>query len=165
MTIDTLKRILIFLVLCLVQSLVLNRIHLFACATPLIYVYFILLFPRNYPKWGLLLWSFALGLCVDMFANTPGMASASLTLIGALQPYVLELFLPRDADENLRPGLATLGTGKYLTYAAILLVGYCLVFFSLEALTFFNWLQWLECIGGSSLLTIVLVMTLESARR
>lgn len=60
MTIDLLKRTGWFLVFVLAQALVLGRIHLFNCATPLLYVYFVTSFPRNYPKWGTLLWSFML---------------------------------------------------------------------------------------------------------
>ena len=94
MAIDTLRRALVFVVLCLVQALVFNHIHLFGYATILLYVYFVVMLPRNYPRWAALLWSFALGLSVDMFTNTPGMAAAALTLTGFLQPYLLQLFRP-----------------------------------------------------------------------
>ena len=165
MAIDTLRRALVFVLLCLVQAVVLNQIHLFGCATPLLYVYFVIMFPRNYPKWASLLWSFALGLSIDMFSNTPGLAAASLTLVGALQPYLLELFLPRDAEENIKSSMATLGWSKFLTLTSIIVFIYCVVFFSLEALNFFNWLLWLECIGGSTILTIALILTLDSLRK
>ena len=42
MNIDFLKRLLWFTVLIVVQVFVLNHIHLFAVATPLLYIYFIL---------------------------------------------------------------------------------------------------------------------------
>ena len=54
------------------------------------------MFNRNFPKWGILLWCFALGLCVDIFSNTPGVAAAAMTLTAAIQPYVLNLFTQRD---------------------------------------------------------------------
>lgn len=54
MSIDTLKRAALFVVFILVQTMILGRIHLFGFATPLLYVYFVLLFPRNYPKWGIM---------------------------------------------------------------------------------------------------------------
>ena len=73
------KRILGFALLCLAQALVLNRIHLFSFATPLLYVYMVLLFRRNYPHWGVLIWCFFMGLVVDSFSNTPGLATASMT--------------------------------------------------------------------------------------
>ena len=93
MTIDLLRQLGVFAVLCLAQAFVFNRIHLFGCATPLIYIYMIIKLERNYPKWGILLWSFALGVTVDALSNTPGVAAASLTLIGAVQPYFMELFV------------------------------------------------------------------------
>jgi hypothetical protein len=93
------------------------------------------------------------------------MASASLTLIGALQPYLLELFLPRDAEENIKSSAATLGWPKFSTFTIILVFIYCLVFFSIEALSFFNWLLWLESVVGSAVLTIALILTLDSLRK
>ena len=101
MALDLFKRLLFFAVLLVVQALVLNHIHLFNCATPLLYVYLVLLFPRNFPKWAILLWSFALGLCVDTFTNTPGVAAGAMTLIGVLQPYIFEPFIPRDGAHLL----------------------------------------------------------------
>ncbi len=162
---DTLRRILVFMALLLAQVLVLNRIQLFHCATPLLYVYFAIMFPMGFPRWAALLWSFALGLAVDVFSNTPGMASASMTLVGLLQPYLLPLFLPRDADEHIRSAASTLGWGKFTTLAVILVLIYCLVFFSLEAFSFFNWLHWLGCVVGSAALTILLILTMETLRR
>ena len=165
MAIDTLKRAFIFLLLCLMQALVFNRVQLFNCATPLLYVYFLLMFPMAYPKWAVLLWSFALGVTIDMFANTPGMAAASMTLIGALQPYLLPLFVPRDAEENISSSASSLGWGKFSAMTVIIVLLYCLAFFSLEAFNYFNWQHWIACVGGSTLLTILLILTLETIRK
>lgn len=165
MNIDFLHRLLLFVVLLLAQALVLNHIHLFSCATPLLYIYFVLSFERNYPRWGVLVWSFLLGLCVDVFSNTPGVAAASMTLVGLLQPYVLELFLQRDSDDNLRPGIATLDFTPYLAYALLLTLAYCLVFFTAEMFTFFNWAQWGLNIGGSMLLSIILILVVDNLRK
>lgn len=165
MLLDTLQRLFFFALFVLAQGLVLNRIQLFHCATPLLYVYFAIIFPRNYPQWAMLLWCFMLGLCIDMFANTPGLAAASVTFIALLQPYLLQLFLPRDADEHMPTSAATLGFGKFATLATILVLLFCLVFFALEAFNFYDWQQWLLSVGGSALLTLVLIFTLESLRR
>ena len=117
MSADLLKRLGWFVLLFLAQTIVLGRIHLFHYATPLLYVYFVTMFPRNYEKWAILLWSFQLGMCIDIFSNTPGLAAASLTVIAAIQPYYLELFVPRDSAENLQPTMATIGPLKYTYYA------------------------------------------------
>ena len=164
MSIELLKRALLFIVLVLAQALVLGRIHLFGCATPLFYVYFVLLFPRNYPKWGVLLWSFALGLIVDMFYNTPGMAAASMTLIGAIQPYYFEMFISRDVAENLQPSMDNIGWVKYFYYSLVLVTIYCLVFFTLDVFTFYNWLEWIKCVVGSSAITLLMILTFETVR-
>jgi rod shape-determining protein MreD len=165
MAIDTLRRALHFVVLCLLQALVFNHVHLFGYATVLLYVYFVVIFPRSYPRWAILLWSFALGLSVDIFADTPGMAAASLTLVGVLQPYLLELFRPRDAVENIKSSVAALGFSKFLTLASILVFVHCLVFFTIESFGFFNWLEWLLTVVGTTVLTLVVLLTVESIRK
>ena len=165
MNVDFLKRLLWFVVLILAQVFVLNHIHLFAVATPLLYVYFILLFPRNYPQWAILLWGFLMGRIIDTFSHTPGVASGSLTFIAALQPFILQPFIPRDSSDDFQPGMDTLGVPQYTWYAAILTLIYNVVFFSLEMFSFFNVLEWLECIGGSSLLTLILILVIENVRR
>ena len=147
------------------QALVLNHINLYGCATPFLYVYFILLFRRDFPKWAVLLWSFFLGLCIDIFSNTPGVAAASTTFLGLLQPYLLNLFVPRDKADDLLPSMKSLGVARYVYYVIISVLIYNLLFFSIEAFSFFNWQQWLCNIGGSTALTIILILTIESVRR
>ncbi len=162
MNYELLKRFGAFVLLCLVQSMILNQIHLFGVATPLLFVFFAITFRRNYPKWAILVWCFMMGLCVDTFSNTPGVGSASLTLLGAVQPYLLELFTPRDSAEDMRPTMKTMGVAKYGYYAIICTIILNVTFFALEAFSFFNWQQWLLCVGTSTLLTIVLVITIEN---
>lgn len=165
MIIDTFRRLSVFIALLLVQVLVLNHVFLFGWATILLYVYFVVMFPRNYPRWAILLWSFAMGLSVDMFANTPGMAAASLTIVGFIQPYLLELFIPREAPENLRTAAATLGLSKFTIFASMLVFVHCLLFFSIETFTSFHWQHWLLSIGGSTFLTLALLIAVELVRK
>ena len=165
MGVNLLKGISFFILLLLLQVLVFNHIHLFGWATPLLYVYVMLLFRRNYPKWGILLCGFLGGVCVDLFSNTPGLASASMTLLGLIQPYALLVFLPRESPEDLQPSVKSLGYLSFFSYALILLLLYCIVFFTLEAFNFFDWFQWLKCVGGSTAITLVLLLAIENFRR
>ena len=165
MSADFFKRLGWFILFFLAQVIVLGRIHLFHYATPLFYVYFVAMFPRNYPKWSVLLWSFLLGLIIDIFSNTPGLAAASLTVIAAIQPYYLEIYVPRDSADNLQPSMKTLGPLKFGHYIVFLVLLYCLLFYSLEMFTFFNVFYWLMCVVGSTLLTLVLIFTFEIAKR
>ena len=133
MNTEILKRLLAFVLLCLVQALILNRIRLFGFATPLLPVYFVITFHRGYPKWAILTWSFLLGLCLDSFSNTPGVAAASMTLVALLQPYLLEPFVPRDSTDDLKVSVRSLGWGKFASLSFLLVVIYVAVFFTLEA--------------------------------
>lgn len=164
MTADLLKRVQWFIIIVLAQVLVLGRIHLFNYATPLFYVYFVLLFPRNHPKWAVLVWSFMLGLLIDIFSNTPGLSSFSLTLIAAVQPYAFELFVPRDSDENLVPSAKALGPSKFGFYVSMLVFLYCVVFYTLEIFSIANWEQWVFCVVGSTLITLLLIGAIEYSR-
>ena len=165
MKIDVLQRVGLFLLLLLVQVLVLNGMQLFGCAVPLLYVYFVIMFPRNYPRWAILLWSYFMGVCNDMFANTPGVAAASLTLTGFLQPWIVELSVPREAEEDLKTSAATLGMGKFALLSLLLTMVFCLTFFTLESFQFSNISYWLACVGGSTVLTWAVIMALESLRK
>ena len=165
MNIDFVERIILFFVLLLAQALVFNNIHLFNCATPLLYIYFVLHFPRNYPRWAVLIWCFAMGLGVDMFANTPGVAAASMTLVGMLQPSWFSIFIPRDSADDLVPSPRTVVATSFFYYVLLLVFLYSVVFFTLEAFNFFNWMQWLMNIGGSTVLTMCLIMAVENVRK
>ena len=164
MSIDFLKRALFFVVFVLAQALVLGRIHLFHYATPFLYIYFVTMFPRNYPKWGILTWAFMLGLIIDIFSNTPGIASASLTAIAAIQPYFFSLFVPRDSVETLEPSIVNIGPTKYSYYVVTLVSLYCLLFYTLEMFSFDNAIEWVKCVVGSLLITLVLIFTFEIAK-
>ena len=106
-----------------------------------------------------------MGLLIDVFSNTPGVATASMTFMGLIQPYLLGFFLQRDSPDDLKPTMKSLGFTKFVLYTLISVVLYCILFFTLETFNFFNWLQWLECIGGSAALTIILIIVIENLRK
>ncbi|MFZ1237063.1 MAG: rod shape-determining protein MreD [Prevotella sp.] len=165
MTIDVLKGILLFAVLLLLQVLVFNHIHLFGYATPLLYIYSMMLFRRNFPKWMILVFGFLGGLMIDVFSNTPGLSAASLTLLGLLQPYILILFMPRDSSDDLQPSIKSLGNASFIGYLFVLVFIYCLIFFTLEGFNFFNWIYWIKCVVGSTVITFIFLLAIENLRR
>ena len=50
MKIETIRHLFTFIILCLAQVLVFNHVTLLGCATPLLYVYFIMMFRRDFPN-------------------------------------------------------------------------------------------------------------------
>ena len=165
MNIDFIHRIGLMIFFILVQVLILNHIHLFNVATPLVYVYFILLFPRNQQRWVSILLAFFLGLILDSFSNTPGETAFALTLTAFLQPYFLSLYLERDNSDNFTPSMAKMGFMKYATYVLLLTFIFCFTLFTLEAFSFFNWAQWLLCILGSWGVTSLIIIAIDSVRK
>lgn len=159
------RRLILLILLCLAQALVFNRFQLLHCATPLIYIYFVILFPKNEVRGFVLLWSFLLGVIVDSFSNTPGVATMSLTATAFLQPYLLMLFLPRDADPDMDVSARSLGWGKFTAFSSIIIVVFCLLFFMLESFSFFQWLDWILATVGSSIITLLLILIIESFRK
>lgn len=165
MNIDFIHRIGLMVFFILVQVLILNHIHLFNVATPLVYVYFILLFPRNQQRWVSILLAFFLGLILDSFSNTPGETAFALTLTAFIQPYFLSLYLERDNSDNFTPSMAKMGFMKYATYVLLLTFIFCFTLFTLEAFSFFNWAQWLLCILGSWGVTSLIIIAIDSVRK
>ena len=66
-----------FILLLIAQILIFNRIDLFGFINPFPYVLFIILYPVNGNKSGLLAASFLLGLLMDMFWNSGGVHAAA----------------------------------------------------------------------------------------
>ena len=116
-------------------------------------------------KWAMLVWAFVMGITLDIFANTPGVCAASLTLAAMAQPSLLELFVTREGDSDFIPSRLVMGKKPFFNYVALFVVAYCMVFFTLEMFSFFNFLKWLECVLGSTVLTVALIMAVDSLRR
>lgn len=165
MTSSSIRHTLAVLFICLIQVLVLNHIHLFHCATPLLIVYPMLFLPRRMPQWALLCTGFAIGLFIDMFTNTPGVGAASMTATALFRPHVLNVCMQHEDDEDVSPSRRLLGTASYLLYASLLTGMFCLMYFTLEAFGFFHWLHWLSYIAGSTVFTLALIMVIESIRK
>ena len=70
-----------------------------------------------------------------------------------------------DAAEDLKPSIHTLGFTKFCFFTFCLTLLYCTVFFVLETFNFFNWVQWLLQVGGSTLVTFVMIITFDSVSK
>lgn len=157
-------KILWMIALWAIQVLVFNQIHILGCITPLISVYFLLLFPKNTSRSILLLWGFIAGILIDVFSGTPGVVSASMTLAAFFLPPLLKLLVSKDTPEDLVPSIRSMGKWKFFQLLFLLTLLHHVTFFLLEAFSFFNWEVLLISMGGSIALSLLLMMTLEFAR-
>ena len=79
-----------FILLLAAQVLIFNRIDLFGFINPFPYVLFIILYPVNGNKSGLLAASFFLGLLMDMFWNSGGVHAAACVVLAYYRPAIFK---------------------------------------------------------------------------
>ena len=165
MSIDIFKKVLLFIILVLSQILVLNHIHLFGCAVPLLYVYFILLFNRYYPRWALLLWGFLLGLLIDIFGNTPGLNASAATFLALVRNPLLRSQTMRDVADDFTPSVRTMGFSPFARYVVAGVFLHILFLQLLDAFSFARWMPLLWKVLTDTAATLVCVAGVEMMRR
>jgi hypothetical protein len=79
-----------FILLLMAQVLIFNRINLFGYINPFPYILFIILYPVNGNRYGLLVSSFFLGIIMDMFSNSGGVHAASCLILANYRPYIFK---------------------------------------------------------------------------
>lgn len=158
-------RILWLIVLVLVQVLVLNNVNLFGYITPYLYIYLILKMEVEESRNSVMLWSFACGLLVDTFSNTPGLNAAASVLLAFVRIYILRLFASRDSIEQGAPSIRSLGLATFSKYVAVS------VFLHHTALVWLSYFT-LSSFGDisiriilSSLFTIIFILLIDNVKK
>ena len=106
----------VFLLLVVLQEFVFDNINLGGVVNPYIYIMFIIMLPLDTPGWMLLLLGFGTG--------------------AAVRPTVVGLLLGKDlVYEGGIPTAGRVGTGKFLRYAAMMVLLFNIPFFILEDLS------------------------------
>ncbi len=150
-----------FVGLALLQALVLNQMHVNGYAMSFLYIYFILKFQTKIGRNELMLWSFAIGLTVDMFSNTCGMNAAAATCLAFCRMTFLKLVTLRDMDESFRPGIKTLGFGPFVRYVLLSSSLFCTLLLLIDAFSFFNIFVLLFKIISSIVATMLCIICAE----
>lgn len=150
-----------FVGLVLLQVLVLNQMHVGGYATPFYYIYFILKFNSRAGRNNLMLWSFVLGLTVDMFGNTPGMNAAAATCLAFFRTPLIRLVTLRDMEEGFRPGVKSMGFSSFLRYSLLASALFSAVLWLIDTFSFFNPTELLMKIMTSTLSTWICMLCAE----
>jgi len=79
-----------FILLLAAQILIFNNINFLGYINPYPYMLFIILYPVNGNKYGLLLASFFLGIIMDMFCNSGGVHAAACVVLAFFRPYIFK---------------------------------------------------------------------------
>ncbi len=160
-----LPRVLWIIGLILAHTLVFNHIHLMGYATPMPYVYALIILPHGTARWIYVVLGFCIGIVIDILSNTVGAAAAALTLVGLVTPLLLRTFAPDDKlEEEFTPSIKTMQWGGFLKLAVVVTLIHTLVFFLLETFSLFDVLEILIKVGSSTALTVIFMMTFEKLR-
>ncbi|MBO5455025.1 MAG: rod shape-determining protein MreD [Muribaculaceae bacterium] len=159
----TLQFLLLGFILVLAQVVVFNHICLFNVAVPMVFFYLIIRLPITLSINWVLTIGFFLGLIVDIFSDTYGMNALACTIEAMLRRPILRLYVPREEDlTRPEPSMYSLGTSAYLKYLLTMTLLYCTLIFLIEAFTFFNPIQLGLRIVTSTMLSMVLMLGIDS---
>ena len=79
-----------FILLLAAQVLIFNNINFLGFVNPFPYILFIILYPVNGNKYGLLAASFLLGLLIDMFLNSGGVHATACLILAYYRPAIFK---------------------------------------------------------------------------
>ncbi|MDO4211450.1 MAG: rod shape-determining protein MreD [Bacteroidales bacterium] len=154
-----------FLGLLLMQVLVFNHMHFLGYATPMPFIYMLLIMHNETPRWVYIILGFTLGLLIDIAANTIGECASVATLLGLITPHLLNAFSPSDrGDDGFFPSAITMKWGGFLSYVTAASFVLCSLFFIIENFSFFHLGDLLLDIISSSAITILIICAIEQVR-
>lgn len=154
-----------FIVLVLLQALVLNHIHFEQYATPLFYIYFLLKINSGNSRKGLMLWAFAIGLCIDIFSNTPGLNAATSVLTAFCRPWILRIFSLRETTDNFEPGIYQMGFAPFFRYALTIVILHAVILNMLDTFSLAKPQVLILKIVSDAVITLIFILCVDSVRR
>jgi rod shape-determining protein MreD len=120
-----------FILAVVAQVLVCNHIDFMGYINPLVYIYFILLFPLNANRSLFLVIAFIFGLTVDMFSDTGGAHAAACLIIAYIRPFILR-FSFGISYEHQSVKLENTAFGQRMVYITTMTLIHHFFFFILE---------------------------------
>lgn len=133
----TLRYLLLFVVAVALQLFVFDSLNLGPYVNPLVYIVFIVLLPMKTLPVAVLGMGLALGVCMDAFTGTAGLHTIATLFTSYSRQFLLNVIVGKEyVVEGGIPSVKSIGTGKFLRYASIVVFAQCIVFFTFEAM---NW--------------------------
>ncbi|MBC7606296.1 MAG: rod shape-determining protein MreD [Burkholderiales bacterium] len=148
-----------FILLLAAQVLLFNNMNFLGYINPYPYILFIILYPVNGNKTGLLIASFILGIIMDMFSNSGGVHAAACLLLANYRPYIFKFSFGL-SYEYQTVKLNDVLTPERFSFILIAVVIHHVTLFLLEVFRLnFIWEIFLKTIF-STLFTIIICITI-----
>lgn len=144
-----------FILLLAVQVVIFNNFNFLGYINPFPYILFIILYPVNGNKYGLLAASFFLGLIMDLFCNSGGVHAAACLTLAYFRPFIFKFSFGLSYEyQTVR--LNDILTPERFSFILLAVIIHHLTLFVLEVFTFeFLWDIILRTIV-STLFTIII---------
>lgn len=160
-SLSIIKETLLFVVLVLLQILLFSRIIVFGVALPLVYIYYLIKLPIGRNHLFVVIISFIMGAIIDLFMNTPGVNATALTIVGVLRGIILNLFYVKIELEGYIPSIYSF-TSAFIKYVFSMVVIHQVVLFLVDSLALHDLPTTLVRIGASSVLTLIIIFTIDA---
>ncbi len=144
-----------FILLLAVQIIIFNNMNFLGYISPYPYILFIILYPVNGNKSGLLAASFFLGLCMDIFSNSAGFNTAACVILAYYRPYLFK-FAFGLSYEYQTIKLNDVLTPERFTFILLSVLIHHIILFALEAFKFILILDILLRTVASSVFTLII---------
>ncbi|MGB5321558.1 rod shape-determining protein MreD [Lutimonas sp.] len=155
---DNINNALLFIGLILLQIIVLNNINFLGYINPYFYIFFIFLYPIKKDDASVLILSFFLGLCIDIFSDSGGINAAATLFIAFIRIPILQSVIGKREIDYGTMTLFKLPFPKMFLYVVILTVIHHFIVFGME---YFKWSKFGIILLNTvltSIFTIILTM-------
>jgi len=152
----TIRLILLFVLLLILQVFVLNNINFLGYINPYLYIAFVFYFPIKNNRFSILLWSFLLGILVDFFSDSGGIHALAITTIAYLRLFFIRMFFKKLPSDYIFFDLQTEAFGKVFNYIITLTVIHHFILFAFTNFSFQNFSNVLINTLFSSIFTLIL---------
>ena len=151
------------MLLVIAQAVIFNNLVLFNVALAFVFIYLIIGMPITTSTNVVMLTGFFLGLCVDIFQDTPGLNAMACTLIAFIRRPIFHLYVPSDEDlSGRRITIRSIDTPTYLKYMLTMTLIYCITVFLIEAFSFFSIERLVTRILASTIFTFIVLYAIDS---
>lgn len=148
-----------FLLFVLLQVFVFNKMALFSAYIPLPYVVLVLIYPISFSQKGFYVWSFFVGLIIDVFMNTGGIHATACLILAGLRKSLLELSF--GINLQLQPDVVALSFNKEpVLFLVLSIFIHHFIVFLLEAFSLKYIFKIIPEVFVSSLYSILIIMLL-----
>lgn len=154
---DVVVNILRFIILLLLQVLLFNNMDLFGFVTPFPYILFILIYPLNTNRAGLITISFFLGLILDMFNNSGGVHAAACVTLAFFRESFLKFAFGISYEYHMLRITEKIGS-ELITYLSLGILLHHSIVFVLEIFNFNFALEMLIRSVSSSIFTLIIII-------